>query len=153
MYANGKSNSKDLPTVSIGDESVENAGWKFNDGWQGLIPSVSSIDDAIKILGEVCGESELANGITYDFKEGKVRVTVRNGNDKIARIWIDARASQLFLVPPNICELTKAFGKFVATGVSRNEGAFFERPGMRACCNAMDENSSLLWLEIFAPDC
>ena len=152
MYANGKSNSKDLPTVSIGDESVENSGWKFTDGWQGLIPSVSSMHDARMILGEICGESELANGVTYDFDEGKIRVTVRNGNDKIARIWIDSRAPQLFLLPANISELSTAFGKFTATGVSRNEGAIFERPGMRACCNAMDEDSSLIWLEIFAPD-
>lgn len=151
MYVNAKKESNELPGVSIGDDSIENSGWKSCDGWHGLVPSLSSLEDAKAVLGPVTGVSELANGVTYDFLEGKVRLTFRNGTDSVVRIWIAALAPKPFTPPQNIEQLRNAFGKFATTGVSRNEGAIFERPGMRACCNAMDECSSLCWLEIFAP--
>lgn len=151
MYVNAKKESKELPGVSIGDDSIEKSGWKFGDGWHGLVPSLSSLEDAKSVLGSVTGVSELANGVTYDFLEGKVRLTFRHEAEQVVRIWIDVRAPQPFAPPQNIGELTHAFGKFATTGVSRNEGAIYERPGMRACCNAMDEHNSLCWLEIFAP--
>lgn len=143
--------TKELPALGIGDLSVEDSGWQCFDGWQGLVPGKSSIENCKSLLGEITGISELANGITYDFQEGKIRVTVRDGESVICKIWIDRAAPFPFQPPCTIDEAMFAFGKLVTTGVNRQEGCILERPGMRLCCNAMDETNPINWMEIYCP--
>lgn len=151
MYVYATAKSKELPAVSIGDNSVESFGWNWQDGWGGLVPSCSRLADAKSLLGEASGVSELANGLTYDFLSGKVRVTILDDSEYIVRIWIDCLAAPPFQLPANAEEASKILGKLITTGVSRLDGAILERPGMRICCNAMDENNPILWMEIYKP--
>lgn len=151
MYVTAQINSKDLPALSLGDDSVENCGWRWQDGWCGLVPGEHELSDALAILGKISGESELANGKTYDFLEGKVRVSILDGAEEIAKIFIDKLSPEPFNIPPTINEAMELYGKLITTGVSRLEGAILERPGMRICCDAMQEHNPILWMEIYCP--
>ncbi|MBX9690729.1 MAG: hypothetical protein K2X27_28700 [Candidatus Obscuribacterales bacterium] len=150
MYVRAKQdNQKALPGLSIGDKSVEDSGWVLSDGWNGLFPGESSIEEAKLMLGEISGISELANGITYDFKDGKVRVSFLDGNPYISKIWIDSSAEAPFDPPETIDDALRTYGKMVATAVNRYEGVIFERPNMRICCDAMSDSNPLRWMEIY----
>ncbi len=149
MNKTASKETKELPQLEIGDSSVDGSGWKWQDGWQGLIPSISTIEDAINILGSVTGKSELANGVTYDFLNGYVRITVRTDSLAIAKIWIDKSAGEPYTSPQTVEEAVALFGKLVTTGVNRQEGAILERPGMRICADCMNESNPIRWLEVY----
>ena len=147
MTSNGTLSA--LPAVTISDQTLEE-GWKPTDGWQGLIPGISSLDDAKKLLGPASNKSELSNGIIYDFQAGFIRITILEGEEKIARIWISAAASQPFTVPDCIDSAIKQFGKLIVRSVKHQSGVFTERPGMRICCDPMTESLKIKWMELFS---
>ena len=150
MYVTEKG-TRELPGVTIGDSSVENFGWQWFHGWQGIIPSQSTLEDCKILLGEVTETSELANGMTYDFLHGQVRITILDGSSHVFKAWIDRQAAFPFTPPPTIDDASEYFGRLITTGVNRYEGCLLERPGMRICCNAMDETNPILWMEIWKP--
>jgi hypothetical protein len=137
-----------LPAVTISDQTLEE-GWKATDGWQGLIPGISSLDEAVKLLGPSSNRSELSNGIIYDFQTGFIRITILEGEEKIARIWVSAAASQPFTVPDCADTAAKQFGNLIVRSVNHQSGVIMERPGMRICCDPMTENLRIKWMEIF----
>ncbi len=142
---------KPLPGLNISDESVEGSGWVWSDGWHGLVPSRSKLEDATKVLGQFSERSELSNGVTYDFLGGSVRVTIKDDDPSVFKIWIDRSAQHPFRPPETINDAMAKYGKLKVLSVDRREGALYERPGMRICCKASTPEGSLLWQEIYKP--
>ncbi|MBX9721645.1 MAG: hypothetical protein K2X81_09640, partial [Candidatus Obscuribacterales bacterium] len=102
---------KPLPGLNISDESVEGSGWVWSDGWHGLLPSCSKLEDATKLLGQYSECSELSNGVTYDFLGGSVRVTIKDDDPSVFKIWIDQSAPHPFCPPKTINDAMAKYGK------------------------------------------
>lgn len=140
-----------LPDVDLFDASVENSGWRWNEGLNGLVPSRSTIEDAKRLFGEVSGSSELANGMTYDFLNGGIRATVLDNATAIRTIVFLQKPETQAFMPPNIASAMLRFGKLCATKLDRFEGVTYERPGMRIICDPSLSPERVMRIEIFAP--
>lgn len=144
-----------VPELQITDQSLE-PGWHWQDGWNGLVPSLSSLSDVCRVLqAEPDSIDELANGTAYNFLAGGVVVVVvLTGNEFVTALTLRPSKLPSNMVPVTMAEASKAFGKFMVTDVKRREGTIHERPGMRICAQAGPEQAELqkiLWLEIFRP--
>lgn len=140
-----------LPDVNLFDASMERFGWRWTDGLCGLIPSVSTLDDAIAKFGTITNTSELANGVTYDFLNGGLRVTVLTGATTIRTIVLQYRPETNEMLPPDMAAAMAKFGKLSATRLDRFEGVVFERPGMRIICDPALIPERVLRVEVFSP--
>ncbi|MBY0359312.1 MAG: hypothetical protein K2W82_15025 [Candidatus Obscuribacterales bacterium] len=143
-----------VPELQITDQSLE-PGWHWQDGWNGLIPSMSSLADVCALLQEEPGSAEeLANGTAYSFLAGGVVVVVLSGDQFITALTLRPHKLPSDMVPATMADANKAFGKFMITDVKRREGTIHQRPGMKVCAQAGPEQAELqkiLWLEIFRP--
>lgn len=140
-----------LPDVNLFDASIERSGWRWTDGLCGLIPGVSTLADAMARFGTISNTSELANGTTYDFLNGALRVTILEGAATIRTIVLQQKPETSHVVPPDIVSAMSQFGKLSATRLDRFEGVVFERPGMRIICDPALSPERVLRIEIFSP--
>lgn len=147
----GNAISCGFPKLTIGDSTLDCGGWHWQEGWQGLVPSQSNLDHAIAALGAPCYIGELANGASYDFCGGSVRIVILDGESTINYLSIRPEFLPLQMVPHFLEEALALYGKFVVTRVERLEGAVYERPGMRIHADAACDRPRIRHLEIFLP--
>lgn len=140
-----------LPTIDFYDRIFENNGWSWTDGICGLVPSRSNVKDAEQLWGCATGVSELANGFTYSFLNGAVRVTVLHDHSTISKIVLRNQPETVEFMPPNIMAAISRFGSLSATRVDRFDGVTFERPGMRVICDPARDPEEVLSIEVFRP--
>ncbi len=140
-----------LPAIDLFDGAFESSGWRWQDGICELIPSRSSLTDAEHLFGTPCAVSELANGYTYDFLNGAVRVTLLNGSREIWKIVVNKRPETESFIAPDVVSAMSRYGKLSATRLDRAEGVIFERPGMRVICDPGNSPEAVLRIEVFRP--
>ncbi len=140
-----------LPAIDLFDGAFERSGWQWQDGICELIPSRSSLADAEDRFGPPCAVSELANGYTYDFLNGAVRVTLLNGSSEIWKIIVNKRPETESFIAPDVVSAMTRYGKLSATRLDRAEGVTFERPGMRVICDPGNSPEEVLRIEVFRP--
>ncbi len=125
--------------------------WHPDDGWMGLVPGRSSIDDAKKKLGP-SRESEMANGWSYDFHEGCIRISVIAGEQPlISKIWVSRDLADPRYMPRNFEEACSVFGPMSATARGELSEVFFEAPGVRLAILSGTDPESVLWMELYRP--
>lgn len=142
---------KTLPDVRLFDSVLEDSGWTWQDGVCDLIPSISTLADVSRKWGKPSSISEQANGFTYDYLNGAVRITVFTDQSVVEKIVINRRGETTNICPPDIVAATRLYGIFQATRVDRLDGVVFERPGMRLICDAGAEPANVLRMEVFRP--
>ena len=79
--------------------------WSAFDGWNGLVPGVSQLSDAIAKFGNYHRELKFTNGITYEFAQGAVQVVLINDKATIYKIRVLSTFLNKELMPTNIDEL------------------------------------------------
>ncbi len=124
--------------------------WHPDDGWMGLVPGKTSIDEAKKKLGP-SRETEMANGWSYAFQEGCIRITVIEEQPFISKIWVSRDLEDPRYMPRNLEEARSIFGPLSATARGELSEAFFEAPGVRLAVLDATEPESVLWMELYSP--
>ena len=118
--------------------------------WNGLIPGVSTIHDAVKLLGQPSSTGDFVNGKSYDFVEGYVRITILRSQEVISKIRLSRPSgNQPTIVPSDLLELTSVYGEINVIGVKPGEGLQLEAPGIRALADPSSQPEKVIWLEIF----
>lgn len=124
--------------------------WIPDDGWMGLIPGRSSVEDARKKLGP-CSDAEMANGWSYDFQDGAIRVTVIEDQPYISKIWVSRDLQDQRYMPRTLEEARTIFGALAATNRGALSEVFFEAPGVRLAVLCDADPESVLWMELYHP--
>ncbi|HEY9785587.1 MAG TPA: hypothetical protein V6D17_09320 [Candidatus Obscuribacterales bacterium] len=137
-----------LPEFELANES-DDAGWKPEDGWSGIMPGRSTVEQVFAVLGQPDEHSEMANGDCFDFKGGLIRITILSGQSAISKIWLSGDLSDGNLIPATLEEAVCCFGKLNATKRDAMHAQIFERPGVRVACNPSEPRLSIRWLELY----
>jgi hypothetical protein len=121
--------------------------WQVGQGWNSLVPGVSELKDAIKILGPVDCERRVTNGKQYEFADGTVHVLVLNNETKIAKIRVMADYPNSALVPRDIDQVQQTIGFLEQTDVDESGTLTFSAPGIRLTCDAYSDPHAVEWIE------
>jgi len=122
--------------------------WQRGDGWCGVVPGKTSIKDAINRLGGSCEMSEMANGFSFDFKQGLIRVTTIEQQGVVSKIWISGELAREASIPATISEAKSAFSNLLR--VRHYVGTeIYECDGLRLAAAAGNENGIIAWIEFF----
>lgn len=127
---------------------ASNKKWQREDGWLGVVPGRTPIKEAIEKLGGMCEVSEMANGFSFDFKEGLVRVTTIEQNGIVSKLWISGDPSHELVIPQTLKEAEIGFQNL--HWVRHDVGVeIFESDGVRLAAAAGSDNGRIAWLEFF----
>lgn len=140
-----------LPGLELSDSEFEQSGWKPDDGWIGLVPSLSTLADVIARLGQPSASSSLANAECYDFKDGAVRATFLHGETTLFKVWVSWKFDDPSLMPRDLKEASSMFGRLKATRIEKTVGIIYERPGLRLACEDATEPKVIKWIEFYRP--
>ncbi len=143
--------SNELPEITFDNKCDRADGWVPEKGWNGLIPAVSTLSEAMERLGAWQGSSQLLNGVVYDFCEGTVRITVLEEEATIAKIWVSSSFQGGALIPQTIEAARELFGTLKATKLDVLQGEIFERPGLRITCDPAPPPEKVRSLEFYRP--
>jgi hypothetical protein len=138
-----------LPDLELSGTQI--SAWKPEDGWLGLVPDLSTLDDAIDVFGPVTEQSELENARDFAFRDGLIRVTVLNDQHSIAKIWLSGELKDPALIPANLNDARRYFGQLKPTRMARFAGVIFESAGVRLACSPAGDPKSIEWMEIYRP--
>ena len=127
---------------------ISNKKWQRGDGWLGVVPGRTPIKEAIKKLGGICEVSEMANGFSFDFREGLVRVTTIDQNGTVSKLWISGDLAHDLVIPETLKEAEAGFQNL--RWVRHDVGVeIFECDGIRLAAAAGSDNGRIAWLEFF----
>jgi hypothetical protein len=121
--------------------------WHLGQGWNGLVPGVSELKDAIKQLGPSASESRVTNGKQYEFAKGTVQILVLNNETKIAKIRVLPDYPDKELVPGDIDQAQENFGFLEQTDFDESGTLTFSAPGIRLACDAFSDPHAIEWIE------
>ena len=86
-----------------------NKEWRPGQGWLGVVPGVTLIRDAINQLGGTCETSEMANGFSFDFRDGLIRVTSIEQQGTISKLWISGDLAVDGTIPGSLLSAREVF--------------------------------------------
>lgn len=128
----------------IGNSSIR---WNPEEGWLGVVPGRTSIKDAIDKLGGTCETCEMANGFSFDFHDGLIRVTTIEQQGTISKIWISGKLADKGLVPANLKSATESFAGLSRLKSDSHNADIYEAHGVRLAIASGSDNGSLMWIE------
>lgn len=122
--------------------------WQRGDGWLGVVPGRTPIKEAIKKLGDACEVSEMANGFSFDFRQGLIRVTTIEQEGTVSKLWISGALAQELVIPQTLKEAELGFQnlRWVRVDVGTE---IFESEGIRLAAAAGSDNGKIAWIEFF----
>ncbi|MBS1957782.1 MAG: hypothetical protein JST89_26590 [Cyanobacteria bacterium SZAS-4] len=135
---------------SSSEKSTSAVQWQPEDGWLGIMPGKTSIKDAINRLGGTCETSEMANGFSFDFQDGLIRVTTIEHQGTISKIWISGKLAETNLkglIPANLKSATESFAGLSRMKSDSHNADIYEAPGVRLAIASGNDNGSLMWIE------
>lgn len=121
--------------------------WQHKDGWLGVKPGVTKIKDAIEALGGICETAEMANGFSFDFREGLVRITCIEQQLTISKLWISGILAAEGLIPVSLKEAQEIFAGLKRVGSDPSNTDIYEAVGVRIGIASGSENGNLAWIE------
>ncbi len=122
--------------------------WDPSMGWNGLIPGVSLLTDAVANFGNY-RELKFINGVTYSFVDGAIQLVFLNDQSKLYKIRVASTFSNKELMPTNIDEVIQRYGPLIKMNGDELANVTYERPGLRVLCTLLDEPQIVKWLEFF----
>ncbi len=137
---------------NLSEESGKST-WHPHDGWNGLVPGISKVSDAIARFGSAKGEVEFGNGKWLEFVDKSVQVVILNRDpETIAKIRILATFPDKNLVPIDIDGIKKIFGDVKEIEVDEFAMVTYERPGLRVACHYFEDPQPVEWIEFYPVD-
>lgn len=145
-----------LPQVTISDSIEDDSCWDQAQGWSGLVPGVTTFDQAVLKLGQPSDSYDRLNSRSFEFFGGTLVLTTFNdAPDIIAKVRVlPVCANQnlngvgpLEPVPVNLSQAKAWFGKLVLVKHDTMQGLIFERPGVRIACDTNPEPEPIRWIE------
>jgi len=120
------------------------------DGWNGIVPGVSQVKDAIAKLGPIEGEDKFANGKWLQFANKNVQLVVLdNDPNTIVKIRVFPGYSDKDLAPANIDAMQKVYGPLEQTDLDEFGVLTYERSGLRAACDFFGNPHPVKWIEFY----
>ncbi len=127
--------------------ALVNKEWQPGQGWLGVVPGVTLIKDAIDSLGGTCETAEMANGFSFDFKDGLIRVTAIEQKGTISKLWISGKLAEQGIIPGTLTAAQKVFSSLRRTGNDASNLDIYETQGVRLASSSGTDNGCLLWIE------
>ncbi len=127
--------------------ALANKEWRPGQGWLGVVPGVTSIRDAINSLGGTCETAEMANGFSFDFKDGLIRVTTIELNGTISKLWISGQLSVQGVIPRSLKAAQEFFPNLRMIGHDPFNCDVYETRGVRLAAASGSDDGELVWIE------
>ena len=127
--------------------SLANKEWRPGQGWLGVVPGVTSIRDAINGLGGTCETAEMANGFSFDFKDGLIRVTTIEQHGTISKLWISGKLAQQGIIPGSLKSAQNIFANLRMIGHDPSNSDIYETRGVRLAAASGVDNGDVVWIE------
>ncbi len=121
--------------------------WRPGHGWLGVIPGVTSIRDAIDGLGGTCETAEMANGFSFDFKDGLIRVTAIEQHGTISKLWISGRLAKQGVIPSSLKAAQEVFPNLRMIGHDASNAEIYESRGVRLAAASGSNDGDIVWIE------
>jgi hypothetical protein len=131
--------------------NYQNSKWQPTQGWLGIVPGVSTLQQAIAKFGLPETNHRLANGTCYLFANKKIEATVldsdKQSNISLLRILSDCPYQDS--IPETIAKARTIFGPLRQTNVGESSMVTFERPGVRIGCELYGNPPKIKCLEFY----
>ena len=121
--------------------------WQPGHGWLGVIPGVTSIRDAINELGGTCETAQMANGFSFDFKDGLIRVTAIEQHGTISKLWISGRLANQGVIPASLKAAQDVFPNLRMIGHDPSNSEIYETSGVRLAASSGSDDGDIVWIE------
>ena len=121
--------------------------WRPGQGWLGVIPGKTSIKDAINGLGGTCETAEMANGFSFDFMDGLIRVTAIEQQATISKLWISGRLASAGIIPGSLKSAQNVFSNLLRVGRDPFNADIYESEGVRLAAASGSDDGDLVWIE------
>lgn len=123
--------------------------WRPGQGWLGVVPGLTTIKDAINELGGICETAEMANGFSFDFKDGLIRVTAIEQQGKISKLWISGKLAEQGVIPHSLKTAQRVFPNLLRKGQDPTNADIYEGPGLRLATASGSDDGDVIWIEFF----
>lgn len=125
-----------------------NQEWRPGQGWLGVVPGITSIKDAVNKLGGICETAEMANGFSFDFKDGLIRVTSLEQQGTISKLWISGKLAGQNTIPGTLAGARNIFPGLRHAGNDATNAAIYECSSLRLAATP-GEDGQIIWIEFF----
>jgi hypothetical protein len=126
--------------------------WCPRDGWNGLVPGVSKLSDAVNRFGKADSEIQFVNAKCYEFANKMVQVVLLNNESTLYKIRVFAEFPDKNLLPANIHDFEQVYGVMVQTEVDELATVTYEGDGLRVACQMFDNPQTVKWAEFYHPN-
>jgi hypothetical protein len=123
--------------------------WRPEQGWLGVVPGQTSIKDAIDRLGGICETAEMANGFSFDFRDGLIRVTSPQQQGTISKLWISGVLAEQGIIPGSLKYAKSMFPNLHFVRHDSTNAEIYESPGIRLAASTGNEDADVMWIEFF----
>ena len=139
------------PEIKSLSKINQTVGWQPADGWLGLMPGLSRLEEVIEKFGPVDQNGRFVNGTWYEFAAGKIQVTVLDPGNQgvISKIRIISGCAVEGAIPDNLAEAHEIFGRLERAGIEELCTVIYERPGMRLGCELSGDQPKVKWIEYY----
>lgn len=131
------------------DAPLVNKEWRPEHGWLGVVPGVTTIKDAINKLGGICETAEMANGFSFDFRDGLIRVTSIEQQGTISKLWISGQLADLGIIPGTLKFAQSMFPNLNYVRHDSSNAEIYESEGIRLAAATGSDNANVIWIEFF----
>jgi hypothetical protein len=132
--------------------TTNNNNWQPKNGWNGLVPGLDQLKNAIAVFGPPENEFKFGNGICYEFAKGTVKITTLDEKpDLISKIRVLAEPVYSDPLPTNLTELVEKYGPLNRTKLDEFGNIIYERPGLRSSVQLLSSPQSVNWVEFYLP--
>lgn len=141
--------SSNLPDFEL-EDAEGNGLWTPEQGWNDLVPGISTVAAMEHKLGSDYVREDLGNAFACDYWDGYLRLTYLKNSPELAAVWISGKVADRAGIPTTLPELTSVYGRLAVTEFDKPSGvAKYERSGLRVCCDVNSAPVSVKWLEFF----
>ena len=125
-----------------------NQEWQPGQGWLGVVPGVTLIRDAINKLGGTCETSEMANGYSFDFEDGLIRVTSIEQQGTISKLWISGELAGHGTIPGSLSSAREVFPELRHVGSDATNAEIYACSSVRLAATP-GPDGKVIWIEFF----
>ncbi len=133
--------------IANDSSALANKKWRPGQGWLGVVPGITSIRDAINGLGGTCETAEMANGFSFDFKDGLIRVTAIEQHGTISKLWISGQLGRQGVIPSSLKAAQEIFPSLRLIGHDPFNADVYETPGVRLAAASGRDDGDVVWIE------
>jgi|GEM_PF-4357428 hypothetical protein len=131
------------------DASLVQKEWSPEQGWLGVVPGVTTIKEAVNKLGGVCETAEMANGFSFDFRDGLIRMTSIEQQGTISKLWISGELAEQGIIPGSLKYAKSMFSNLRLVRHDSSNAEIYESDGIRLAAVTGNDDASVIWMEFF----